>query len=283
VRIDAADRRLRSRFAEVLSGLRGKAGTAFLVKLLRTREGENAPDARTRVLVLGLLAARRNERVREALFAALADPEATVRAAAAPALASNAGRDALGLLKEARGREVSPLVQSALDRAIRSLGGTTGPRPPRPPVPVPAPPPRLTREAALDRARAKGKVLWVRDDPAEKALAWISVEGRFVLRFDARAGALDAFEEYLAMSGRAGATARAIAFTDGHVWVASTRGVLAYDRRRRSWSPYAVNLDPGLLDVPVADVMLEKGAVVFTLGDGRRFAFDPKTKRWRKF
>jgi hypothetical protein len=157
---------------------------------------------------------------------------------------------------------------------------------PAPPVPEPLPVandgPKLSREGALAAAAKDGKVLWSLADPADPDLLWIAVEGKFLRAYSAAAGSLNGFGDYLKLIGREQLDAAGAACGPNSVWVATDRGALVYDRKTRSWSQCAINLDLELLDVPVEKVWLTAGGVAFRVKGRGSYEFDAAARKWTR-
>jgi HEAT repeat protein len=109
--------------AELLAELaRSDAALDEIINVLRA--GEHSPSARAaavRALGWAVLSEGTRSRVVEALGAALLDPAAEVRDAAANAMQDVGGSRALELLREASAGESDRLVRAAIDEAVRTL------------------------------------------------------------------------------------------------------------------------------------------------------------------
>ncbi len=247
-----------------------------------------------RVALVEQLAAHKGTNVQQALVKVLtADPSRHVRIAAAGSLVSVVGaKAALPHLQKAYKREADFVTKNSLRTLLTSLGHRpdriTRPRPrPRPlprPDPRPLPPPRpvLTREQALTKAKAMGKVLWTKDDPRDKLLLWIALEKKFLLRYNAADGSLTEYKDFLKMVGRKDASVTGVAYGTDSVWAGTDKGAFVFDRRTRAWSQLVINLDFALLEARIENVALAKSAVTFTVKGKGKYEFNIKTKKWKK-
>ena len=140
----------------------------------------------------------------------------------------------------------------------------------------------MSREQALAAAAREGRVLWSQADPADADLLWIAVEGKFLRVYSAAAGTLAGFDDYLRLIGRDRLDVAGMACGKDAVWAATDHGAFLYDRKTRSWSQCAVNLDLNLLDVPVEKVWLTEGGVAFRLKGRGEYELDLTARKWSR-
>jgi hypothetical protein len=125
------------------------------------------------------------------------------------------------------------------------------------------------------------KSRWDKEDRENKSLTWFATKDGIVL-----ANAEDRrIRRFPGMLGLDTFTVNDIAFGPKHVWVASDRGLLAWNRRLGSWSRYAPNMD--YLEAAAVRVSLKKGgALEVTLkgkaGGTGTFRRDPEAERWER-
>jgi len=125
------------------------------------------------------------------------------------------------------------------------------------------------------------EALWRKPDPVEKHLSWYALKSGLALA-DAREKRVRFFQ---GLFGYDRISVRAVAFGPAKVWVATDRGLMAYDRKSRSWTRYAVG---GLyVDRPVASVEWTPRntlKVVLSKADGpaQTYEYDPRANTWRR-
>lgn len=120
-----------------------------------------------------------------------------------------------------------------------------------------------------------GKVLCLRVDPHANA-RWAAIEGVFVWRDDEKSLHVEPFVEFRAAWDRP-INANAIAFSQGHVWAATSVGLMCFDRASGQWTQRVIANRPP--DTPVRHVQFEDGRVLATVGDGT-YALDLATWAW---
>ena len=142
----------------------------------------------------------------------------------------------------------------------------------------PAAPPRTPEDFQRD-VEAITDARWKEPDPFEKHLTWYAGPTGIVL---ADAEALEV-RRFPGLFGYDRIEARGVVFTRDKVWLATDRGLLAYDRETRSWNRYAVG---GLfVEVPIERIEAADGGALrltVAMGDAppRAFDFDPAAERW---
>jgi hypothetical protein len=210
----------------------------------------------------------------EELVRLLNDPHPLRRMAAAHLLGRYGRRDDLTAMERAAAG-AAPQLRAALKEAattIASRGALDD-----------AEPVKVTAENLDALAAARGTVLWTKPDPIERNWRWIAVEKQFVVLADLKAGTLTGFEEPVGILCDEMLNASAIAFTRDAVWVGTDHGLLAFERRTRTWSTYAVNR--AHIGVPVNALSVEDEKVHVTAsidGKNQSFTFDPATGSWQR-
>jgi len=140
--------------------------------------------------------------------------------------------------------------------------------------------PRTEADFQRELEGLKG-ALWKKPDPVEKHLTWYALKSGLALA-DAREKRVRFFQ---GLFGYDHISVRAVAFGPAKVWVATDRGLMAYDRKSRSWTRYAVG---GLyVDRPVASVEWTRRntlKVVLSKADGpaQTYEYDPRANTWRR-
>jgi hypothetical protein len=134
----------------------------------------------------------------------------------------------------------------------------------------------------IERRLAKhGRVLWVQPDAYDEQQRWAAVAGRFVFHVDSQTGHTVDCSKALALQGRSGLTATAIAFTSRTVWVGTDHGLFAYERWAKSWNAYSVG--GRHLDVQIESLTATGKALHVTAragGKERNWRFDLRERRW---
>ena len=131
----------------------------------------------------------------------------------------------------------------------------------------------------MELARLKDAA-WKKDDPVQKRLTWYGLRTGLAIA-DSKAKKVKRFTGLL---DEKQITANGIAFGQEKVWPATDKGFMAWDRKLRYSSRFAVG--GKLVQVPVTGLSLTKdGTLRVTVkeeGKKRRFDFDLKSETWRE-
>jgi len=121
-------------------------------------------------------------------------------------------------------------------------------------------------------------------DTGREGVKWLITNRQFVVR--RHQGKTRYFREFLAVRGIDKIKVNGLAFGRDHVWAATDRGAFCYERKKATWTEYAVNREH--IGEPVESVNVgDDGRAGFTmkLGSGEKtsektFFFDPATASW---
>jgi len=124
-----------------------------------------------------------------------------------------------------------------------------------------------------------GKAEWKRQDPVAEHLIWFRDAKSFGLA-DSEARRITRFDTLL---GIAEPKINAVIFGPQYVWVGTTKGLLAWDRKRGFWQRVAVGAKHLEADVRKLAFAGRSLRVVIRLKNGTSAAFDylPGSKSWR--
>ena len=121
---------------------------------------------------------------------------------------------------------------------------------------------------------------WKKDDPHGEHLTWFGIDGGVAVADD-DAGRVRTFTN---LFGFQRLEVRAIAFGPQRVWLATSRGLMAYQRESHFWSRFAPTT--AALDWPVRKLEVGEGGAVGVTFEGpegqERFVFESGREGWRR-
>jgi len=176
--------------------------------------------------------------------------------------------------------EQEPRVVLRFKEGVRHAGRAAGRVPPA----VPPAAPRKQRPTKEDFEKAVASFQqadWTEQDPVQKHLKWYGLDGGIALADSEKQRVL----RYPGLFGFETIAVRDVAFGGEHVWFATNRGLLAWDRKLISWS--RLPGDGVDLDMPVTEVSVGEGSILrLTVQregeEPRRFLYDPQTMEWKQ-
>jgi hypothetical protein len=146
----------------------------------------------------------------------------------------------------------------------------------------------VTPQAAYEKElQALKDALWSKEDPVQKSLTWYALKDGFAFA-DSNRKEVKRFTEIL---GETHWMVSGIAFGRDKVWLGADKGVLAWDRKDRFWSRFAVG--GFLIDAPVGELSLsDAGILKVTIEEqgkpatagtpARAFEYDVNAAKWRE-
>jgi HEAT repeat protein len=254
----------------------GSAAATTLVARLRTRYSERTEWSENRRCPVSAALTAIGGAAVKPLIAALKDHRWAGRAAAAEILGA-IGKPALasldGLL-HSKNHELRNLAAKAINRA--GGGRVNGERPQAVPEKANA----ERRPPAPPRPREIDKIVRRVRDTVQLGVTWLVYEKKFVARSED--GTLTNFGQFVNIRNIEGVSVNALAFSDDHVWAATTAGAFCYERKMMAWIEYAVNRH--YIGMPVDAVHLAPGnTVVFEMkikGRTRKYVLDLQKSTW---
>jgi hypothetical protein len=135
-----------------------------------------------------------------------------------------------------------------------------------------------SEEAYRKKIQSLGDADWKKKDPHADELTWFRIDGGMAVA-DEESRRVRTFTN---LFGFQDVEVRGIAFSAERVWLATNRGLMAYQRESHFWSRFAPTT--GALDWPVTELKVGKDgalSVVFRAPEGeRRYLFDPQREGW---
>mgnify|MGYP006288821249 FL=1 len=120
---------------------------------------------------------------------------------------------------------------------------------------------------------------WEKQDPREKTITWFGIDGGVALANQERRQV----RVFTDLFGITDLTINAIAFGQKRVWLATSHGLMAYDRKAYFWSRFAPTT--AALDWPVRKLQFGDGGVLHvTFGEGGdgQYIFRTGEQKWVK-
>jgi hypothetical protein len=151
------------------------------------------------------------------------------------------------------------------------------------PVPAPggrgAPTVRTDQDFKHDLETLKDAV-WKKEDPVQKNLTWYA-EKQGLAVADSESKEIKRFKELL---GFQNIVCSGVAFAADKVWVATDKGLFAWDRKDQYWSLFAVGAL--YVDVPVREISFTDGKLRVTIQqpgkNPRQFEYDTASGKWQE-
>lgn len=145
----------------------------------------------------------------------------------------------------------------------------------------PAGPPPRTEEDFRNELNQLERTAQSYEDSINESITWLADEdGRFIAYADADSMEIRRFDRLFGMDRL---VVTGITFTEQRVWVATERGLIAWDRRHQYWGRFAV--DGIHIETYVRELELRDGFLDVTTGregeEPRRFEFNMEAGRWR--
>jgi len=127
---------------------------------------------------------------------------------------------------------------------------------------------------------ASVKSAWKKSDPVQKSLTWCALKQGIAIA-DSEKKEVRRIAELL---GETDFVANGIAFGKDKVWLGTSKGLFAWDRKDMFWTRFAVG--GKFIDLPVNEVSLNDGGKLLVTVEKdqttRRFEYDSRTATWKE-